>query len=257
MCGIFAAMVKTNHQLDAVTEVMTGLKRLEYRGYDSWGVAVVVDGRLHLHKKIGQIGRVQGIKLPPGLVAIGHTRWATHGPVTDANAHPHLASDGRFALAQNGIVQNYAQLKAELVKQGWNFQTQTDTEVIVRLIESHLRKNQSFKAAIRATFQQLEGRNSIALLTRDGKIWAARQGSPLVMGIGDHGLYLSSDSLSMSHRVKRMIVLDNNQILCLQNNDWQVWSLNSGRLVHVQSQPVAAQTDQISKVGHSKRIYQS
>src|SRR3990167_3270647 len=134
MCGIFGYIGNKN----ASEVILQGLKRLEYRGYDSWGIAVLAD-QIQLNKKIGAIGDLsQATNLPKSSVGIGHTRWATHGGITQINAHPHFSSDKSFALAQNGIVENYQKLKKGLIKKGYKFYTETDTEVIVRLIELKL-----------------------------------------------------------------------------------------------------------------------
>src|SRR4051812_18164775 len=130
MCGIFGYIGNQ----DAAKVVATGLKRLEYRGYDSWGIAVV-NSEIHVQKKVGSIGdATSNLELPNASISIGHTRWATHGGVTEPNAHPHYSTDKSFALAQNGIVENYSDLKSVLSKKGYKFETETDTEVIVRLI---------------------------------------------------------------------------------------------------------------------------
>src|SRR3989344_1395556 len=205
MCGIFAYVGND----DAAKKVTEGLKRLEYRGYDSWGVAVVDNNIIKVSKKIGAIGDLEhSIDLPKSLISIGHTRWATHGGITETNAHPHFSSDRSFALAQNGIVQNYLELKDLLSKKGHLFNTETDTEVIVRLIEEKLKKTKSLDKAVREAFLDLEGRNTIILITKEGNIIAARNGSPLVVGVNPQKkeIYVSSDTLSFAPFASKMIV---------------------------------------------------
>ena len=157
MCGIFGMANSSNSQDDSSAKrVLAGLRRLEYRGYDSWGIAGLVTGeripRLQIVKETGQIGRVTSTGLPNTAMALGHTRWATHGKVTQKNAHPHLASDGSFALAQNGVVENFETLKRELVQRGYEYISETDTEVIVRLIEEERKTTQHLREAVRKAF---------------------------------------------------------------------------------------------------------
>ena len=161
MCGIFGYFGSRN----APEVILEGLKRLEYRGYDSWGIAVVAD-QISLSKKVGAIGDLDTVNnLPKSKVGIGHTRWATHGGISETNAHPHFSSDKSFALAQNGIVENYQNLKSKLQKKGYKFKTETDTEVIVRLIEEKLNSAKDLKEAVRQAFLVLEGRNTIIILS--------------------------------------------------------------------------------------------
>ncbi|MFZ2886395.1 MAG: class II glutamine amidotransferase, partial [Minisyncoccia bacterium] len=177
MCGIFG-YVGTSR--DAADAVMEGLRRLDYRGYDSWGVAVLNGTGIEVEKQVGIVARAT---LPiRGTTGIGHTRWATHGAVTETNAHPHYASDKSFVLAHNGIVENVDALKIELIKKGHSFETQTDTEAIVRLVEEKLKKQKKLSEAIRSAFKELGGRNTIIVLAKDGEVIAARNGSPLVLG---------------------------------------------------------------------------
>src|SRR3989344_3595213 len=159
MCGIFGYIGSKN----ASEVVLEGLKRLEYRGYDSWGIAVVSD-QVVVNKKVGAIGDLSRLSgFPESKIGIGHTRWATHGGITDINAHPHFSSDKSFCLAQNGIVENYSIIKNDLIKKGYKFESETDTEVIVRLIEDkqklalHLEDvNVNLKGAVREAFLELD-----------------------------------------------------------------------------------------------------
>lgn len=212
MCGIFG-YVGESHK--APTIVHEGLQRLEYRGYDSWGVGSLHGGDLQLFKQVGAVSR-EKIPLANSTHAIGHTRWATHGAVTEVNAHPHFASDGSFILAHNGIVENAEALKKTLTKSV--FKTQTDTEVIVRLIEE-LRKKKPLKDAVRLAFKKLAGRNTIIILTTDGVVYAIRNGSPLVIGTSTKNeYYFSSDSLSLGGLVDNIAVVENGQMVeCTQN----------------------------------------
>src|SRR3989339_870656 len=194
MCGIFAY----TGSKDAGSIIINGLKRLEYRGYDSWGIALLNQGKIKITKQVGAIGDLaSSAKLPKANLGIGHTRWATTGAVTQKNAHPHYATDKSFVLAQNGIVENYQELKDKLKKQHYQFESETDTEVIVRLIESELKKNNQLLKAIRKAFAQLRGRNTIIILTQTGDIYACRNGSPLIIGYNSQTreTFVSSDTL--------------------------------------------------------------
>jgi glucosamine--fructose-6-phosphate aminotransferase (isomerizing) len=182
MCGIFAVVNDDRHE--AAQTTLEGLKKLEYRGYDSWGIAIKpLDGNeLKVEKHIGKIGEAL-TNLPKASIAIGHTRWATHGGVTDANAHPHLDCEGKLAVIHNGIVENYQDIKEELVGKGHKFVSETDTEVIAHLIEEN-KKTMSFSDSVLSAFDTLVGSNAMAVLDLDTEsIVSCRNGSPLVVGI--------------------------------------------------------------------------
>ncbi len=188
MCGIFGYV---GSDQDAAAVVLRALKKLEYRGYDSWGVAVASDGGAFLERRVGKIGEAVAA-LPASPIGLGHTRWATHGGVTQPNAHPHLDCAGRLALVHNGIVTNYRELRAGLIQAGHRFGSETDTEVVVHLLEDCLSQTlagpDQLAVATIAAFRQLEGLNAIAVLDVDsGQLAAAKSGSPLVLGWGEHG----------------------------------------------------------------------
>ncbi len=228
MCGIFGY---AGEKRDAREAVLEGLQRLEYRGYDSWGVGVVSDDSISVDKHVGLVGKDAGT-LPKSHIGIGHTRWATHGKVTNENAHPHYASDKSFALAHNGIVENVAALKSSLQKDGYAFISETDTEVIVRLIERRRRTAKSLAEAIRLSFKELEGRNTIIVLARDGEIIAARNGSPLVLGIGAKSeIYLSSDVFSCAPHVKSILVLDNGEMVTVCDGEISLVNILTGKSI--------------------------
>jgi len=228
MCGIFGYVGTARPAAEAVIE---GLRKLDYRGYDSWGVAVLNEGGIDVEKNIGIVTR-DALSVV-GEIAIGHTRWATHGAVTNQNAHPHYASDRSFALAHNGIVENANELKAALEKKGYNFVSETDTESIVYLIEEKRKKAKMLLEAVRGAFKELKGRNTIILLTNDGRVIGARNGSPLVVGIGNMNgeIYFSSDVLSFSSHVKGVVVMDNGQIAETDGKNFVVYDIKSGRKI--------------------------
>ena len=213
MCGIFGYFGPKNNAGEIAA---VGLKKLDYRGYDSWGIGVSTNDRVEVEKKAGKISDVMSFKhLPSSRSAIAHTRWATTGAVTDINAHPHLSADGSFALAQNGIVENYSELKSKLLKLKHQFISQTDTEAITRLVEEKLKKTKDLSEAIRLAFNELEGRNTIVVISADGRIIAARNGSPLVAGVNSKTseFFLSSDALSLSQMADKMSVVDNGRMI--------------------------------------------
>lgn len=232
MCGIFGYVGKN----DAGKIVVEGLKRLDYRGYDSWGVAVNTQTKITVAKDIGKVDvGTSNIALPDARVAIGHTRWATHGSVTQNNAHPHFSTDKSFVVAQNGIVENFEELKEQLKKERYVFKTQTDTEVIVRLIEKKLKKTPDLAEAVRLAFLDLTGRNTIIVLHKNGDIIAARNGSPLLVGLNKkkQEIYISSDSLSISGHATEMLVLDNHQMVVCHDQNINLLNTTTGKKLPV------------------------
>lgn len=211
MCGIFGYVGKHN---DAAATVLAGLKLLEYRGYDSWGIAVKKDKKLVLEKHVGKIGSAN-VNLPESNLGIGHTRWATHGGVTSENAHPHLDCKHELAVVHNGIVENYQELRSELLKTGHKFISETDTEVIAHLIEENLKK-EGFASAVRDSFNRLKGLNAITVAYAPSQeIIAAKTGSPLVVGGNEDGLYIASDASGIIKHTKKMLFLEDNQMVIL------------------------------------------
>jgi len=211
MCGIYAV-----RGVDAGPKVLAGLQRLEYRGYDSWGVAVTNSDRLQLEKHVGRIGQVKALELPAGELAIGHTRWATHGGITEANAHPHLAASGAFAVVHNGVAENHQELKTELMATGYSFLSQTDTEVIVAMLEVsmvNLQQREISMSVFQTVMKKISGRNTVVLITKTGELWAFRAGSPLIIAKGEDVVVLSSDVVSASIETTSYAALDNQQLL--------------------------------------------
>lgn len=230
MCGIFGYVGKKQN---ATLAVFDGLKRLDYRGYDSWGVGIIQNKEIFIDKHVGIVDTAS-LKLPASSIAIGHTRWATNGAVTDVNAHPHYASDRSFILAHNGIAENFAERKAQLIKKGYKFISETDTEVIVYQIEEERKHTKTLLEAVRVAFKKFTGRNTIILLSRDGQIIAARNGSPLVIGVADKlsEIYLSSDTLSFAPHVSHIMVLDNGQMVMVFHKQIRVSDIQTGRKVN-------------------------
>ena len=197
MCGIFGYVGNGRGNADAAGIVLRGLKKLEYRGYDSWGIAIAHDAGVKVEKHVGKIGEAS-VALPPSSVGVGHTRWATHGGVTEPNAHPHLDCRGRLALIHNGIVSNYRELRDTLDLSSHRLRSETDTEVIVHLLEDRLARTpegpEQLVTALVAVFRQLEGLNAVAVVdVRTGQLAVAKSGSPIVLGWGDGESFLASD----------------------------------------------------------------
>jgi glutamine---fructose-6-phosphate transaminase (isomerizing) len=243
MCGIYGYIGTS----DAREAVFTGLTRLDYRGYDSWGIAVAVGEALFLEKAVGEVQQTRGLGLLPySRTGLGHTRWATHGAVTQVNAHPHMSRDNKFALVHNGIVENFEELKRQLVQNGISFVSQTDTEVIVRLIELNLAADGDYTRAILKTAGMLKGRNTFGVLTSKGVLYGYRNGSPLLVGKGKKGMYMSSDTLSFAHAASEMAVIDNETLIEVDGNDASVIE-EGGRQSLVQFEPLVLKDHHVDK----------
>ncbi len=211
MCGIFAYV---GNQTNAASTVFNGLKLLEYRGYDSWGVAVKLGKKLSMVKHVGKIGQAF-VNLPQSNLGIGHTRWATHGGVTVRNSHPHLDCNKEIAVVHNGIIENYQELKQKLIQKGHIFVSETDTEVVPHLIEELLKK-EGFASSVRDAFNMLKGLNAIVVAYAPSQeIIAAKTGSPLVAGVGKDGLYIASDVSGIVTHTRKVIFLEDNQMVVL------------------------------------------
>jgi glucosamine--fructose-6-phosphate aminotransferase (isomerizing) len=209
MCGIVGAIAERN-----VTEILVeGLKRLEYRGYDSAGVAVLEkNGLIRDCKRVGKVANVQqGLKENPikGVLGIAHTRWATHGKPSEANAHPHFSGDHKIAVVHNGIIENHQQLRASLQAKGYQFESQTDTETVVHLIDDCWRAGGDLFSAVRRAIAQLDGAYALAVIAADEpeKIIVAREGSPLVIGVGYGENFVASDPLALRMITDQFIYL--------------------------------------------------
>jgi glucosamine--fructose-6-phosphate aminotransferase (isomerizing) len=208
MCGIIGVV----GDAPALPVLIGGLRRLEYRGYDSAGVAVINDGVLRVIRKAGKLDALErelSSHHVEGSTGIGHTRWATHGGPTDRNAHPHQDCHARVALIHNGIIENFLELRERLSADGHVFSSETDTEVLVHLIESNYRGD--LVAAVRATLEKIEGAFSVAVVSADhpGLIVAAKRVSPLIVGQNDSATFLASDPTALIAHTREMVhVLD-------------------------------------------------
>ncbi len=231
MCGIVGYI----GDREAQDILIKGLSRLEYRGYDSSGVAVV-NGHLEVRKKEGKIARLSddlSNKTLEGKLGIGHTRWATHGAPNDTNAHPHVSTDGSFALVHNGIIENYTALRDMLSSRGYSFQSQTDTEVLVRLIEDVIKETGlSLGKAVRQALSQVQGTYGIALVTEKDPdmLIAARKGSPLILGVGDGEYFLGSDAAPIVEYTRKVVYLNDGELVIVRRKGFKVFSVDDVKL---------------------------
>jgi len=214
MCGIVGYIGKR----DARPILIEGLKRLEYRGYDSAGIALAKDDKLHCVRAVGRIARLEELLeggSPETTAGIAHTRWATHGAPTEANAHPHRDCSGSLALVHNGIIENYRQLKDQLIERGHKFTSDTDTEVIAHLIEEQL--DGDFCEAVRKALLKLEGTYGLAIVSTrfPGQLVVARNGSPLVVGVGDGEYIVASDVSAIVQHTRQIVYIEDNEIAAI------------------------------------------
>ncbi len=230
MCGI----VGFTGTRAAAPVLLHGLERLEYRGYDSAGIAVLHDGKIQVEKVSGRIAKLcektkDGSNVP-GSVGIGHTRWATHGAPTDQNAHPHVSNDGRFAVVHNGIIENYLELRKELIRDGYVFQSETDTETIVHLLELYY--DGDVKAAVMKTAARLEGSYALGIVCTDepDALFAVREASPLILGIGVGENYFASDVTALVSHTKNVIYLEDGEFARLMPDSVTVYDCTGREL---------------------------
>jgi len=232
MCGIIGYCGKK----PAVPIALEALKCLEYRGYDSAGIASLYDGKLLIRKDAGKIDEViqkQNLAGLPGIVAIGHTRWATHGAVTQFNAHPHSDCGGRVAVVHNGIVENNQQLRQELTKLGHKFTSETDTEIIPHLIEDELKNGCSLKQAVLNIAPRLEGSYAFLVISLDdpGKIIGTRRNNPLIVGVNSPDYYASSDALAFSQYTNQVMSLEDNEVVMLTQEGIEFFDAQGHKVV--------------------------
>ncbi|MBL4710665.1 MAG: glutamine--fructose-6-phosphate transaminase (isomerizing) [Flavobacteriales bacterium] len=220
MCGIVAYI----GEQQAYPIILKGLKRLEYRGYDSAGVALIND-KLSLYKKAGKVSNLEEFAKDKNLdstIGIGHTRWATHGAPNDINAHPHRSGDNRLAIIHNGIIENYDALKKELISRGHHFESDTDTEVLIHLIEEIINKeNVSLEEAVRYSLNEVVGAYAIVIIDKENpnKLIAARNSSPLVIGVGKDEFFVASDATPIIEYTKNVVYLDDEQVAIIEKGE--------------------------------------
>lgn len=259
MCGIFGVINDKSNQ--AAQTILAGLKKLEYRGYDSWGIAIKPKGgaSIIVDKHIGKIGQAK-TSLPHGSIGIGHTRWATHGGVTDLNAHPHLDCSKKIAVIHNGIVENYQQLKDTLLQKGHVFVSETDTETIAHLIEEKVRpkgdrpldeKSMPLIKSVLDTFKELVGSNAIAVLDLETEtIVACRNGSPLVVGIGKNQYFLGSDVPAFLKFTNNVHFLHDGEAVVLSKKCVELYEISSGKKKKFETQALDWKLEDAEKGGY-------
>ncbi len=224
MCGIVAAVAARPVQ----SILLEGLKRLEYRGYDSAGMALIESGEIHRTRAAGKVAELEAkLVASSARQGIAHTRWATHGVPSEANAHPHQS--GRFAVVHNGIIENHASLRSRLEAAGYVFTSDTDTETVAHLLAHEAEKlGRDFDAIVRATLDQLEGAYALAILdaTHPGVLWVARQGSPLVLGVGHGEHFVGSDQLALLHVTDRFVFFEEGDSARITADGYQLFDAN-------------------------------
>ena len=220
MCGIMGYIGNGN----AVPIIINGLSKLEYRGYDSAGIAIYQDGKMNITKKKGRLTEmIEALgEFSPANLAIGHTRWATHGVPSDSNAHPHTDCSGRIALVHNGIIENYAVLRKNLILEGHDFVSETDTEVMVHLIEKYY--DGSIEAAVRKALSHVYGSFAIVVICADepDKIIAAKKASPMIVGLGDGENYLASDIPAIIGKTKKVYIIEDDEFVVIKSDSVEI-----------------------------------
>jgi len=258
MCGIVGVVGSKN----AVSIILKGLKKLEYRGYDSAGIAVLEKNKFKTVKEEGKIAKLEAALKKTKLesdIGIGHTRWATHGRPSKQNAHPHASSN--VCVVHNGIIENYQELKEKLAKSGAKFLSQTDTEVVPHLIEYHFEKTGDIKKSILETAKEINGTFALAVIFKGhpNVIAVAKRGSPLVIGLGENENYIASDYYALSDRTSKIIALEDEEFAIISKNEIEVFDAKN-KPIHKEPKLMEAENNRVSKDGYDhfmlKEIYE-
>ncbi|NNM03028.1 MAG: glutamine--fructose-6-phosphate transaminase (isomerizing), partial [Nitrosopumilus sp.] len=221
MCSIIGYYGKNS----AAPILVKGLKRMEYRGYDSVGVATESENKIELKKGIGKVDEVNSkiqLDIMPGKIGIGHTRWATHGKVTDTNAHPHPSNSGKIAIVHNGIIENFEELKQQLENDGYSFKSETDSEIIANLLQKNYELTGDVKETIVKTVSEIKGHYAFVAMFENGQLAAARYHEPLIIGIGKDDFFLSSDVLGFIEYTDDAIYMENGNFVILDKEKFQI-----------------------------------
>ncbi|MFH1171837.1 MAG: glutamine--fructose-6-phosphate transaminase (isomerizing), partial [bacterium] len=251
MCGIVGYIGRRQ----AVDTILPGLERVEYRGYDSAGVAVVGATGVECRKCQGEISQLHELlerePLPPATIGIGHTRWATHGEPSDVNAHPHLSSDGTVAIVHNGTIENFSELRSMLQKEGCVFRSQTDSEVLAHLLEWFLDQGSDLVGAVQKMHALVTGAYGIAVISsrEPQTLVAARNGSPLVLGIADHGLLVGSDAVSLRDHTSDVVYFNDGEMVVARPTGYQTLTLTN-KEIHKTVEKLTWTLEEIAKGGY-------
>jgi glucosamine--fructose-6-phosphate aminotransferase (isomerizing) len=252
MCGIFGCVLKEGK---AAPLIHAALKRLEYRGYDSVGEATIYNGVIYIKKDQGKIDDVhKAINLDdlPGSIGIGHTRWATHGAPYQVNAHPHTDCEGKIAVVHNGIIENFIEITKELEAVGHEFKSKTDTEVISHLIEENMKKGMPLIEAVREALKRINGSYALAVISsvEPDKIICARNESPLVIGVGEKGVYCASDIPAFLPLTNKTIILENKELAILKADKCEIWTIDDWKPVKREPEQITWTAEMAEKQGY-------
>ena len=250
MCGIVGIVGTTNIS----DKLFRCIKNLEYRGYDSCGVAILSGREIEIRKNVGsvdEVNKVEHLSEPQGTLGLAHTRWATHGGVTQANSHPHFDEKRTFAVVHNGIISNYRELKEELLAKGHTFSSETDTEVIPHVLEDSYQQEQDVERAMLKTFKRLEGTYAFAFVTtyEPQKIFCARKESPLVLGVGSDGMFLASDINSFIEYTRDIVILNDGEYAIISNDSYMIKHAKTGERIHRELQHITWSSGAAKKGG--------
>ncbi|MDR0318466.1 MAG: glutamine--fructose-6-phosphate transaminase (isomerizing), partial [Nitrososphaerota archaeon] len=254
MCGIFGCLLYNGN---ASPVIHSSLKKLEYRGYDSVGIATIFDGKIFLKKGQGKIDEVHkrfNLDDLPGSMGIGHTRWATHGAPLQVNSHPHSDCTGKITVVHNGIIENFSELKLELQNLGHTFVSKTDTEVIPHLIEAIMKNNPniSFVDAVREAIKRLEGSFALLVISshEPDKIVCARNESPLILGVSDNGIYCASDITAFLPLTNKAVMINNGEVVVLTAEGYKIQKIQDGSLIERVPETIAWTSEMAVKQGY-------
>ncbi len=250
MCGIIGYIGSKN----SIPILIEGLKRLEYRGYDSAGIATLTDNGLQIYKKAGKVAELAKFVKENGIqthLGIGHTRWATHGEPNDVNAHPHYDCTENISVIHNGIIENFHSLKKMLEQKGHKFRTETDTESLAHLIEEMCKKTNDIYSAVRLALHEVEGTYGVAVIysKEPDKIIAARKGSPLVIGIGDAENFIASDPAALIDHTRQVVYLEDGEVACITKNSFFTKTIDDEE-IEKQVEEITFDLEQIERGGY-------